>query len=149
MDACSVETGFLKKKPCGHPAVTKCENCEQPLCGQHAVAQLTEGGKRSGKFMCQECTAAMKVHDKGVAAADRSKQEKKTAEIHKAAMAAVTAPPPPKKPAAPAPAGAATPATPAAPGAKEQPAAKPAEPEALEFTPSGTKLEIERKPEGK
>jgi hypothetical protein len=145
MDVCSVETGFLRKKPCGHPAVAHCTNCEQPLCGEHAVPQLTEGGKRSGKFMCQECTAAMKVHDKGVAAADRAKQDKKRAEIQKAAMAAVTAPPPPKKPAAP-PAGA---AAPAAPAAKPEPAAKPAEPEALEFTPSGTKHEIPRKPDGK
>jgi len=126
MDVCTIETGLLRKKPCGHAAVTRCLNCEQPLCGQHAVPELTEGGKRSGKFLCQECAAAAKAHDKGVAAAERVKQDKKMAAMQKAAVETAKAPPPaPKKPAAPA----------GAPAAKEEsPAAKPAEPEALEFT---------------
>jgi hypothetical protein len=58
MDTCTVETGLLRKKPCGHPAVTHCANCEQPLCAQHAVAELTETGQKSGKFLCQQCEAA-------------------------------------------------------------------------------------------
>jgi hypothetical protein len=58
MDTCTVETGLLRKKPCGHPAVTHCANCEQALCAQHAVAELTETGKKSGKFLCKECEAA-------------------------------------------------------------------------------------------
>ena len=37
METCTVETGLLKKKPCGHNAVTHCANCEQPLCKQHVV----------------------------------------------------------------------------------------------------------------
>ena len=33
METCTVETGLLRKKPCGQPAVVKCANCERPLCG--------------------------------------------------------------------------------------------------------------------
>ena len=58
MDTCTVETGLLKKKPCGNPSVTRCANCEQPLCSKHAVAQLKENGLKSGKFMCKDCDAA-------------------------------------------------------------------------------------------
>jgi len=58
MDPCTVETGLLRKKPCGHAAVTQCVNCERPLCAQHAVAQMTAAGKKSGKFLCKECHAA-------------------------------------------------------------------------------------------
>ena len=58
MDTCTVETGLLRKKPCGHTAVTHCANCEQPLCSQHAIAQHTESGQKSGKFLCKECDAA-------------------------------------------------------------------------------------------
>ena len=64
MDTCSVETGLLRKKPCGHPSVTHCQNCERPLCSQHAVAQMTEAGKHSGKFLCKECQAAWKDIEK-------------------------------------------------------------------------------------
>ena len=39
METCTVETGLLKKKPCGQTAVTHCATCEQPLCKQHVVAQ--------------------------------------------------------------------------------------------------------------
>ena len=59
MQTCTVETGLLKKKPCGHNAVTRCGNCEQPLCKQHAVAQKT-----AGKFMCKECDAARRAYEK-------------------------------------------------------------------------------------
>ena len=58
MDTCTVETGLLKKKPCGNASVTHCANCEQPLCSKHAVAQLKENGLKSGKFMCKDCDTA-------------------------------------------------------------------------------------------
>jgi hypothetical protein len=125
MDTCSVETGLLRKKPCGHPAVTHCVNCEQPLCKDHSVPQLTEAGHRSGKFICHECVAALKASAKSMAAAARAQQGRKDAEIYKATLEAAKAPPPAKKPAAPAP-GAAEPAS----------AAKPESPSTLEFTPS-------------
>ena len=64
METCTVETGLLKKKPCGHNAVTHCANCEQPLCKQHAVAQRT-----AGKFMCKECEAARRDFEKNTPAA--------------------------------------------------------------------------------
>jgi hypothetical protein len=88
MDTCTVETGLLRKRPCGHPAVTRCANCEQPLCAQHAVAQHTETSAKSGKFLCPECEAARREHAKSMAAVAKS---------------AVSPPPPPaKKPVAPA-----------------------------------------------
>jgi hypothetical protein len=59
METCTVETGLLKKKPCGSNAVTHCANCEQPLCRQHAVPQ-----KAAGKFMCKECDAARRDFEK-------------------------------------------------------------------------------------
>jgi hypothetical protein len=64
METCTVETGLLKKKPCGHNAVTHCGNCEQRLCKQHAVAQ-----KAAGKFMCKECDAARRDYEKNTPAA--------------------------------------------------------------------------------
>lgn len=118
MDTCTVETGLLKKKPCGHAAVTHCANCEQPLCKQHAVAQAPEPGKPR-KFMCKECDAARREFEKNVPPAA---PEKPAADAAKAA----------------APAGAAA-AKPAAP-AKETPAApKPDDDAPLEFTPSKDK----------
>src|SRR5690349_23787570 len=117
METCVVETGLFKKKACGQNAITKCANCEIPLCAQHAVAQLVNG-KKTGKFMCKECDAAQKEHDKNLAAAP------KVAAAKQAAAA---------KPAAPgAPAGGAKPAAPAAApahgaGAPAAPAAKPQE----------------------
>ena len=116
MDTCTVETGLLKKKPCGGNAVTHCANCEQALCKQHAVAQQTEAGKHSGKFMCKECEAARKAFAKNPPPA----AVKKPGEAPKAAPAAAAA-------------GAA---------AKEAPKGAPAEAktvdhgDALEFTPS-------------
>lgn len=99
MDPCTVETGLLRKKPCGRTSVAKCASCERALCSQHAVAQLTTAGRKSGTFMCQECDEARRAHEKSMAAVARDEKDKKLAAI---AKAAVTAPPPqPKKPAAP------------------------------------------------
>ena len=64
METCTVETGLLKKKPCGQAAVTHCANCEQPLCKGHAVAQQSATGQKTGKFMCKECDAARKDFEK-------------------------------------------------------------------------------------
>ena len=123
METCTVETGLLKKKPCGNASVTRCANCEQPLCKQHAVTQPREPGKPL-KFMCKECDAARKAFEKNVP--QSVPEPKKPAE--EAA-----------KPAAPgAPAAAAATAAPA----KQAPKAAPAEAKvvddggALEFTPS-------------
>jgi hypothetical protein len=117
MDTCSVETGLLRKKPCGHPSVTHCINCERPLCSQHAVAQLTEAAKHSGKFLCKECQAAWRD------------------------IAKTQAPAPAKKPAEPAKAGPAkqAPAKQAPAESKPAPAESkpaPAESGTIEFTPT-------------
>jgi hypothetical protein len=132
MDACTIETGLLRKKPCGRAAVTRCLNCEQPLCHEHSVPQLSETGHKTGKFLCQACAAAAKEHAKSMAAVARTQQAKKLAALDKAAreQLAAAAAPPPKKPAAPA---AAAPAQPA-------PAEQPNEPDALEFTPKDGKF---------
>jgi len=125
MDTCVVETGLFKKKACGQNAVTKCANCEIPLCAQHAVAPLTNG-KKTGKFMCKECDAAQKEHDKNLAAAPKAAAVKPAAPGAHAAGA---------KPAAPAAAAPAKPGAPAAPAAK--PAEKKPDDDApLEFTPT-------------
>ncbi len=108
---CSVEVGLLRKKPCGHAAVAECSNCQQPLCAQHAVAQLTEAGKRSGKFLCQDCSVALKDHEKAVAAVART---------------AAAGPPPAPKPAA----------KPVAAAPATAPAAAPEALDAIEFTPT-------------
>ena len=63
MDTCAVETGLLKKKPCGQNAVAKCANCEIALCTKHAVARLNANKQRTGKFMCAECDRANKEED--------------------------------------------------------------------------------------
>ena len=117
MDPCTVETGLLKKKPCGQASVTRCENCEQPLCSKHAVAQLKPNGLKSGKFKCKECHVAHREHEK-IAPSEPS-----------AAPAA-------KKP-APGAAAAAAPAAKAAPKEAPKEAPKPVDDGgALEFTPS-------------
>jgi len=122
METCTIETGLLKKKPCGHPAVTHCANCEQPLCAQHALPELSAAGKKTGKFLCKECQAA-------------SREIAKTEAQHPPAA--------PKKPAGAPPPAAKAPAAPAAkpaPGAKPAPAeAKPAEKKddgGIDFTPT-------------
>jgi hypothetical protein len=137
MNTCTIETGLLRKKPCGHAAVARCLNCDQPLCVEHAVAQLTESGQRSGKFMCQECVVAAKEHAKSMAAVARSQEAKKVAAIDKALREQMAAPPAPKKPAASPPQAPAEPAP--APG--EQ----PKQPDALEFTPKDGKLTYTKK----
>ena len=125
MESCTVETGLLRKTPCGHTAVAKCANCEQPLCTKHAIAQVNEQQKKTGKFFCAECSAA-----------DRRFQR---------TSAAATAHPPAKPAAAPAKPAAATPAKPPAAGAPAKPPAAPAKPPekpeensdgSIDFTPS-------------
>jgi hypothetical protein len=143
METCTVETGLLKKKPCGQPSTTHCANCEQALCAKHAIAQLKPNGLKSGKFMCKECDAARKQFEKDVPPAPPP-EEKKPAEAAKAAAPAAAA----QKPAAAAPAQKA-----AAPAAKAAaPAAKPEEKKPdlddsgpLEFTPSKPKAPEEKK----
>jgi hypothetical protein len=128
MDTCTIEVGLLRKHPCGKAGVAHCLNCEQALCVEHAVAQLTEGGSRTGKYMCKECTAAAKEHAKSMQGVAQMQQARKLAAIDKETRERMANPPPPKKPAA-------APAAPAAPAAE---AAK--EPEALEFTPKDGNL---------
>jgi hypothetical protein len=133
MNTCAIETGLLRKKPCGHAAVANCLNCDQPLCVEHAVPQLTEAGQKTGKFMCQACVAAAKDHAKSMAAVARSQQAKKLAAIDKTLREQAAAPPAAKKPVAPqAPAQAA-------------PAEQPKQPDALEFTPKDGKTGYTRK----
>ena len=135
MDSCTVETGLLRKKPCGHAAVARCLNCDQPLCVDHAVAQLTEGGQRTGKFMCQECVAAAKDHAKSMAVVARTQEARKMTAIDKTLREQAAAPPPPKKPVA---------SAPQAP-AQAAPAEKPKESGALEFTPQDGKAGYTKK----
>jgi hypothetical protein len=71
MEACTVETGLLRKAPCGQTAVARCANCEQPLCSKHAIAQLNAAGKKTGTFLCADCDKARRDHEK-YAAASRS-----------------------------------------------------------------------------
>jgi hypothetical protein len=119
METCTVETGLLKKKPCGKAAVTHCVNCEQALCAQHAVPEVAETGKKTGKFLCKECHVARREYQKTMGSMQ-------------------SAPPPPaaKKPDEPA--KGAPPKE--APAAKETPAEnKPAEKKddgGIDFTPS-------------
>jgi hypothetical protein len=139
MNTCSIEVGLFSKKPCGHAAVAMCLNCDQPLCIEHAVAQLSEAGHKTGKFMCQECAAAAKEHAKSMAGVARAQEAKKLAALDKAAREVAAAPAAPKKPAA------SPPQAPAQPAAAEQ----PKEPDALEFTPKDGKLSYTTKKEDK
>jgi hypothetical protein len=131
METCTIEVGLLRKKPCGHAGVAHCLNCEQALCVQHAVAQHSASGAKTGKFMCQECTDAEKRHAKTMASVAHKQEEKKMASLAAEARNAMTqgvssATVKPKAPAAP-----------AASQAEAQPEKKPSsEPETLEFTPS-------------
>jgi hypothetical protein len=129
METCTIEVGLLRKKPCGNAGVAHCLNCEQALCTEHAIAQLSEAGHKTGKFMCKECTAAAKEHAKSMAAVARTQEARKAAELDKVAREHALNPPVAKKPAAAAPAAQAKPA--------EAEAPKDSAP--LEFTPSGTK----------
>jgi len=98
MDPCIVESGLLKKKACGRPAVTRCLNCEGALCAEHAIPEVSAAGKRSGKFLCQECKAALKDNE------ERLAKVEKPATAKPAARPSASAP---KAPAAAAPAAAA------------------------------------------
>jgi hypothetical protein len=131
METCSIEVGLLRKKPCGNAGVAHCLNCEQPMCVEHAVPQLTEGGQKTGKFMCKECTAAAKEHAKSMAGVARMQEQRKAAELDKVAREHAVNPPVAKKPAA----GAAAPAA----AAQHAPEEAPKESAPLEFTPSGIK----------
>ena len=131
MDTCTVETGLLRKAPCGGNAVAKCANCEQSLCTKHAVAQLNAAGKKTGTYLCPQCHAAQR---------DIAKVEAKAKAAPMAPKPAAAPPKPaasPAKPAAPAPAAAAKPAA----GAPKPPAEKPKPLEensdgSIDFTPS-------------
>jgi hypothetical protein len=126
MDTCTIEIGLLRKKPCGHNAVARCLNCDQPLCTEHSIAQLSEAGHKTGKYMCKECDTAAKEHAKTMAGVARTQEARKLAALDKQAREVAAAPPaPPKKPPA------SVPTQP--PAAAEE---KSKEPETLEFTPS-------------
>lgn len=119
-EPCVIETGLFKKKPCGSASVTTCLNCERALCAAHAVAELNSLNRKTGKFLCKECHAAHKVHDK---------------------ITPVAAPAPAPAPAVPKPAAKAPAPTPAKPAAvaKEAPKEekkKPDDDAPLEFTPT-------------
>lgn len=132
---CGIEVGLLKKKPCGSAAVAACSNCEMPLCTQHAIPELSETGKRTGKFICKECTEAAKERAKSLAAVARGQEEKKKAEVAKQVMEGIKSPPAAKKPVTPAaPAAAPAPAKPGEPGEKKE--EKKDDLGAIEFTPT-------------
>lgn len=132
METCTVETGLLRKKPCGGSAVAKCANCEQPLCSKHALAQLS-AGRKTGKFLCADCNAADRQFQETAGALPVAPAKPPAAEAPKPAAA-------PAKPAAPAPAQPAAASRPAAAPAKP-PAKPPEKPEensdgSIDFTPS-------------
>jgi len=134
MDTCTIEVGLLKKKPCGQNAVTKCANCEQPLCAKHATGMMS-GGKKT--MLCGECAKAWK--DMGeVPATPAAAPKPAAAPAPKAAHAPAAAPKP--APAAPRPAAAAAPKP--APKPAAAPAPKPA-PTAAKPDDSG----LDKKPE--
>ena len=92
MEPCTVETGLLRKAPCGQTSVAKCANCEQPLCSKHAIPQLSAAGKKTGAFMCADCDKARREHEKLAAMA------RPAAPAAKPAAAAKPAPKPAGKP---------------------------------------------------
>jgi hypothetical protein len=123
METCTVETGLLKKKPCGEASVTHCANCEQPLCAKHAVPQI-DAGRRTGKFLCKECSVAHREHEKAVGVAPLAEKPKAATPAAKPAAAVPAAPP-------------GQPKTPAAAPAKAPPADEKSGPNfgAIDFTP--------------
>jgi len=127
-ETCTVETGLLKKKPCGQPAVSHCANCEQSLCAKHRVPQLT-GGKKTGGFLCPECARAWR------------ESEKTLGELPPTPASAL--PPAEKKPAAAAPAPKPAPKPQAAPAAQKnpEPASPPEDSGMIEFVPEPKKPE--------
>src|SRR3954467_8451825 len=127
METCIVETGLLRKKPCGHAGVTKCANCEAPLCAQHAIPQMSAAQKKTGTFMCKDCDDARRQFEKNQAGVAKQQKEKQTAEM----MKSMANPPPPKpKPAA----AAGAPGNPAAPAAASEPI-----PDTIEYKPEPKK----------
>jgi len=127
-ETCTVESGLLKKKPCGQPAVTKCANCEQPLCSKHAVAQ-TSAGKKT--FLCPECARAWKQSEKTLGELPPTP----ASALPPTSPAQPTPKPAPAKPAAPKPAAAAPKPAPTA-QKKPEPPPPPENSGPLEFTPS-------------
>jgi hypothetical protein len=141
MDTCAVETGLLKKKPCGQAAATKCLNCEVPLCSKHAVPELNARKLKTGKYLCEECNKAQRAAEKRMGSVEGEPMASKPPEAAKPAAA---------KPAPVAAKPAAAAAKPAAPAAARpapaagKPAAAPAKPEPahddvdapLEFNPT-------------
>ena len=117
MATCTVEVGLLSKKPCGQPSVTHCLNCEMTLCSKHAVPEMA-GTRKTGKFLCKECHAAHKVHDKITP------------------MAAPAPAPVAPKPAAKPPAAVATKPAAVAKEAPKEEKKKPDDDAPLEFTPT-------------
>jgi hypothetical protein len=99
MDPCTIESGLFKKKVCARPGVTTCLNCERALCAEHALPETSASGNRTGKFLCEECKAALKENEKRLA-----KVEQKGGAAKPAAAKPAAPPPAPaaKKPAAPA-----------------------------------------------
>ncbi len=138
MDPCTVEVGLLRKKPCGHPSVAKCANCEQPICSKHAIAQVSANGRKTGAYLCAQCNAAEQLYQQTAPVA--APAANKPAEAAKPA-----APKPAAAPAKPSPA-----AKPAAPAAKAAPEEKKSGPSPddsgmLEFTPQPKKPEPPKK----
>ncbi|HZE62120.1 MAG TPA: hypothetical protein VE085_16400 [Burkholderiales bacterium] len=127
METCTIETGLLRKHPCGEKAVTQCANCEQALCAKHAVPTMSAGKKT---MLCPECAKAWKEQEKTMGAVPSAPTHaplaKKPAEAPKAAAA---------KPDAAAPKPAPAHATAAKP-AERKPDPKIDETGPLEFTPS-------------
>jgi hypothetical protein len=147
MDTCTIEVGLLKKKPCGQNAVTKCANCEQPLCAKHATSTMS-GGKKT--MLCGECAKAWKDMGDVPATPAAAPKPAAAAPAPKAAHAPAPAPKPaaaapkpaPKPAAAPAPKPAPTAAKPDDSGLDKKPDLSIDMTGPLEFTPS-------KKPENK
>jgi hypothetical protein len=100
VETCSVETGLLRKKPCGQPSITRCANCEQPLCAKHAIAQLGASGRKTGKFLCADCNAAQRQYEETAAPAPAPAVLAKPADKPQAAPPKPAAAAAPAKPAA-------------------------------------------------
>src|SRR5690348_5551596 len=135
MDTCTIEVGLLKKHPCGQNAVTKCANCERPLCAKHATGMMS-GGRKT--MLCGECAKAWK--DMGEVPATPAAAPKPAAAAPAAKAAHAPAHPPKPAAAAPKPAAAAVPKP--APKPAAAPAPKPA-PTAAKPDDSG----LDKKPE--
>src|SRR5205085_8729817 len=112
LGTCTVETGLLKKHPCGQKAVSKCANCEQSICAKHAVGQMSAGKKI---FLCPDCAKAWKDMGEVPATPAAPPAAKKPAEAPKAAHAPAPHAAPAPKPAAAAPKPAPKPAAAATP----------------------------------